>query len=672
MVFYTLSVESPDSISGDYDMVPAAFGTRHLEGVLKLDLVDCGDKMNMPRRELYRKMAMVRQTEKHSDYDLCYAQQISYASGVIVICNIKERTKASVMKLTPGQKDKLTIPCYMCSRPDGQSLSKASEESTVVISLVAAVVDMYSWGTGSHGQLGLSGADSFEHQNVPRLAVQERGIQTIACGSFHTLVLLDNGTVFAFGCGEDGQLGHGSWGAASVPVFLDKLAEQSLVSVIACGANHSLAVGATSGLYSWGLNQYLQLGHSESEQRVNEPIPCPEMASRTVKFVAAGFFHSMACVVNFRQSEADRAEEKRFRAEKAKAEESRGATNSKLSKLPGWLQKAVASDDDSKMKKKEEKKVRMKLAKKEQDLRKRKESMQNQVRTLYTWGDGGHGQLGHGDLYTEAFFKKNNPKGAGTTTKMRNYTKLPKPRMIEHILKMLTEEELGVISALSAWGQQSALLTTKGKLMTWGNGDLGRLGHGDEVDRNRPTVVTGFSGEGLQDELIKQVAIGQFSMVALSRNANIYTWGANIVGQLGLPVNPDPDAKVRFVARPTPVKAASKKAIHTICCGDTHIGGVTENNEIFLWGQDEGGRLGQESDPVYPVQWVPKPLNCSQLRGTGIAFLAMGSSHTVALTSRYPADDTNHKSEASSQLLDGSEGEEGIPDGVFSACCTIS
>ena len=76
----------------------------------------------------------------------------------------------------------------------------------MVAVLVSAVLDMWGCGSGVTGQLGLSKAESFTSVGVPRLIVQEKAIQSIACGSAHTLVLLDNGTLYAFGNNEDGQV----------------------------------------------------------------------------------------------------------------------------------------------------------------------------------------------------------------------------------------------------------------------------------------------------------------------------------------------------------------------------------------------------------------------------------------------------------------------------------
>merc|ERR1711998_614516 len=92
----------------------------------------------------------------------------------------------------------------------------------------------------------------------------------------------------------------------------------------------------------------------EDEMAVDEPTPVPEMNTRNIKLVAAGFFHSMAVVVNFKQTEAERAEDRRFRKEKAKAAANKGKSMS-TSKLPKWLQKTLDGGDDAKKAKQEEK-----------------------------------------------------------------------------------------------------------------------------------------------------------------------------------------------------------------------------------------------------------------------------------------------------------------------------
>lgn len=66
------------------------------------------------------------------------------------------------------------------------------------------------------------------------------------------------------------------------------MAEQSLVATIACGVSHSIATGVKMGCWTWGANDYAQLGHSEGCPKVPEPVQVPEMCSRLVKQAAGG------------------------------------------------------------------------------------------------------------------------------------------------------------------------------------------------------------------------------------------------------------------------------------------------------------------------------------------------------------------------------------------------
>ena len=79
------------------------------------------------------------------------------------------------------------------------------------------------------------------------------------------------------------------------------------------------------------------------------------------------------------------------------------------------------------------------------------------------------GQLGHGNLYTEKYFYEHNP--ATAVAKLRQFTRLPRPRIVDYIMdacKASGVGAIGIITQVAAWGQQSAVLTSKGKVLTWG------------------------------------------------------------------------------------------------------------------------------------------------------------------------------------------------------------
>ncbi|XP_065051986.1 RCC1 and BTB domain-containing protein 2-like isoform X2 [Rhopilema esculentum] len=81
-------------------------------------------------------------------------------------------------------------------------------------------------------------------------------VKDVSCGKEHTLLLTDNGRVYSFGTGSKGQLGLGSLESHKEPVYVDAL-EPLIIREINAGGWHSLAL---TGIQSWGWNQSGQLG----------------------------------------------------------------------------------------------------------------------------------------------------------------------------------------------------------------------------------------------------------------------------------------------------------------------------------------------------------------------------------------------------------------------------
>ena len=70
--------------------------------------------------------------------------------------------------------------------------------------------------------------------------------------------------------------------------------------------------------------------------------------------------------------------------------------------------------------------------------------------------------------------------------------------------------------------RHSAVITEDGQLYTYGNGNWGVLGHGNEknIRVNEPKRV-----EALEHKQVVDVAIGQYFTIALTSDGNVYTWG---------------------------------------------------------------------------------------------------------------------------------------------------
>ena len=88
----------------------------------------------------------------------------------------------------------------------------------------------------------------------------------VAAGDNHSLVLRSNGTVWATGGNYNGQLGIGTNDnkPSFVKIASDVMLPSGTYHTIACGANHSAIIGTDGQLYTCGLNTYGWLGISST------------------------------------------------------------------------------------------------------------------------------------------------------------------------------------------------------------------------------------------------------------------------------------------------------------------------------------------------------------------------------------------------------------------------
>ena len=129
---------------------------------------------------------------------------------------------------------------------------------------------VFAWGKNSHGQLGTG--DQFNKTFPTRVnPLKHQKVRFIAAGKNHTAALTLEGGVFTFGSNEYGQLGHGK-NSGDVSVNPRKIFELmgTTVTQIDCGKNHTLAfVGESCQLYTFGNNNKSQLGYNDTTPEKN-------------------------------------------------------------------------------------------------------------------------------------------------------------------------------------------------------------------------------------------------------------------------------------------------------------------------------------------------------------------------------------------------------------------
>ena len=123
---------------------------------------------------------------------------------------------------------------------------------------------LYTWGTGEEGQLG----SRHKRSKLPTQVEIPEQVINMSCGYYHAMAVTVRGEVYVFGEGEMGKTGVGSEKDVFHPTLIPGL---SGVKSVSCGSRHSACVDGEGHLYTWGCNDHGQLGHGENLKNISEP-----------------------------------------------------------------------------------------------------------------------------------------------------------------------------------------------------------------------------------------------------------------------------------------------------------------------------------------------------------------------------------------------------------------
>jgi alpha-tubulin suppressor-like RCC1 family protein len=139
---------------------------------------------------------------------------------------------------------------------------------------------VWAWGRNSNGRLG--DASTTERDTPVQVhGVGDSGFLTgvsqVNAGpdGRHTLALKPDGTVYAWGEGADGRLGNGGTSDSHFPIQVHGVADSGFLSSInqvATGQDPSLAVGTDGTVYAWGLGNNGEMGNNTTTTSNPDPI----------------------------------------------------------------------------------------------------------------------------------------------------------------------------------------------------------------------------------------------------------------------------------------------------------------------------------------------------------------------------------------------------------------
>ncbi|XP_039823768.1 ultraviolet-B receptor UVR8-like isoform X2 [Panicum virgatum] len=147
---------------------------------------------------------------------------------------------------------------------------------------------------------------------------------------------------------------------------------------------------------------------------------------------------------------------------------------------------------------------------------------------------------------------------------------------------------------ISAGNHHSCAITADGKLFIWGRNSGGQLGLGKGAGK---AVSTPTKVDCLTDYRVKMVALGSEHSVAVTDEGEVLSWGAAGSGRLGhgyqssiLGFSLTSRKRSNEAFRPVIVEEIPFS--EEVACGGYHTCVVTESGDLYSWGSNENGCLG--------------------------------------------------------------------------------
>lgn len=466
-----------------------------------------------PLRDFAETRRLLRGTvsDAHGLASVSYAVNDGAPVAVALSGQPTELTLAEALPLRAGENTLTVSAVDLAGNRRDESYSFRYGPVTAGGGSHSGVVDggkLYTFGRNNVGQLGLGVADASKSSptEVPTFGATDTGVVAAAFNQNESLALRSDGTVWTWGSNTNGELGLGDSGSTAgrnAPAQVPGVTDAVYATV---GYNHMLILRADGSVWGWGQNSVGQVGvdgDGTSSDKQPSPVAVTGLPANVVE-VVAGSAHSAALIADGSVYVWGRNGNGNLGIGSEDA--LRHPTPSRVPGLNDVVDLATGRDHL--------------LAVKADG-------------TVVAWGLGSSGQLGYGE--------NTNPDGNERTS--------PTP--------VATDDEgatpLGGVAAVFANGNTSFALLRDGQLWGWGedgNGTLGQGGAGGTGAQAHKawsalraavyTLGTDDEPTVYLDELVKlrAVGVGALHVIARTDEGDLYSWGWNTQGTLGIPSFP--------------------------------------------------------------------------------------------------------------------------------------
>ncbi|WP_379316564.1 RCC1 domain-containing protein [Paenibacillus puldeungensis] len=379
--------------------------------------------------------------------------------------------------------------------------------------------------TGMIPDMGIGIATSYASEAIP-----PSSFKSIAAGGYKSAAIDENNQLWTWGRNEFGQLGDGTNTNRSIPVKVKDAEGNDFTGVkaVSLGRDHTVAIDASDRVWSWGYNASGQLGNGQNGTgaiSVPEQVYGPEGENQLadIKAIAAGDNFTIAL------------------------------TNSG---------------------------------------------------NVLSWGQNSKYQLGNGTSV--------------------DYSNIP--------VRVLEEPEglpFGDVKAIAAGWEYAVALKNDGTVWTWGANYDGQLGYTTETSYE-PFPRKVLSADG-GDFKAKAISVGIGHTLAIAEDDTVWAWGSNYSGKLG----DGTDADKQYLPQRVLNKDGSPFKARQIYGGSDFTVAVADNGTVWAWGINEYGQLGNlTTNEEIPQSNRPLPVKNSD--GSQFVLgandtIAAGETHSLAL-----------------------------------------
>lgn len=135
----------------------------------------------------------------------------------------------------------------------------------------------------------------------------------------------------------------------------------------------------------------------------------------------------------------------------------------------------------------------------------------------------------------------------------------------------------------------------------------------------------------LQGKKIATAAACGYHSMAVTADGELYTWGLNNYGQLGQPNRKDQAVgRIPQLVQLGRTDGGKRKNVKSAACGSWHSVAVTDKGEIYTWGRCNMGQLGLGSKCGKSGR-ADTPERIRELANRQVESVACGACHTLAV-----------------------------------------